>query len=214
MRQHNGTGTLGYGMMTAMNRRALILIVTATAVLAWVSLFFVGDTGVDPPEPRPTETVPAPPSVAVAPARNPVDTPPVKPLKVPTEPTRTLQPSPRIKTPQRTTSASRGGVFDGSQLRGVASAMMLQAPSIQDCYRDWSDEHGELPGRFTLQVTVPAGGEDLVPAEAVLPFVWPEGEDLEDCVADVLQDTRFTPPGDRDFQIMWPVPQVQEAGME
>ena len=92
--------------------------------------------------------------------------------------------------------------------------MMLQAPSIQDCYRDWSDEHGDLPGRFTLQVTIPAGGDDIVPAEAVLPFAWPEGEALEDCVADVLQSTKFTSPGERDFQIMWPVPQVQEAGPE
>jgi len=208
MTQHNGTGCLGYGMMHPMDRRLLTLLLMLAAALACVSLSFVGDTTVDLPDPvappAATPMAPAAPSADVARAPQPNPQTPSEPPAPAFQPTPTLQ----VKSVDRAPPSGQGGVYDGSQLRGVASAMMDQAPAIQDCYRDWSEQHGELPGRFTLQVTVPAGGDDPVPAEAVLPFAWPEGESLEDCIGEVLADTTFVPPGERDFQIMWPVPRV------
>ncbi len=165
-----------------------------TAVGLWT---LSPDTGPDPVAPPPLELP------------EPVSRPAQVPDPAPTAARAAPRPAPP-PTPERATIKAVGNyppvdpnkVYDGQALRGVAQAAMDRTPAVQDCYRKWAAEYGELDGRFTLNLTVPANETQL---RAILPYSYPEGGILEDCVNDVLGDARFTPP-DADFTSIWPVP--------
>ncbi|NCG20364.1 MAG: hypothetical protein GWP91_15250 [Rhodobacterales bacterium] len=157
------------------------------------------DTGPDP-------VAPPPRAIEVAVLRPAPSTPPALPIAAKKKPTPTSAPPlverARIKTVSGYPPPDPDRIYEGQALRGLAQAAMERTPGIQDCYRDWSQRHGELPGRFTLNLTVPVNDNRV---RATLPYAYPGGAELEDCVNDMLGDAQFTQP-DEDFMMIWPVP--------
>ena len=189
-----------------MNRRAtaaaVLGIVLAIGGMLWIS----PDTGADPavagvtaPAPTASRVAPARPRAApTRPAQRPPSVPPT-PIRDSGGPPRLEHGRPPVPPPPIVYDHDR--VYD-ADLGGLTHATMARRDELQGCWQDFGGL--DLPGRFTLQVTV-SRGEDGGEVDATV-VNGDASAALHQCVSDVMSDAAFPSPESQSVSMVVPLP--------
>jgi hypothetical protein len=102
-------------------------------------------------------------------------------------------------------------VFDLDQvytadLTGLGAAALGRRDRILQCYGEYRQEFGEIPGRLTLRMTVSRADDGEADVLTQMAASHVGAEVFDDCMAEAMADATFEAPESGSVSMLWPVP--------
>ena len=153
-----------------------------------LALTLAPDTTAPLPPPAPPSTARTPPPRPTAPRPPTAPEPPTAPPRAPARPPAELPLPPRIGPRPAVDPDDVHDADDG----GVQQALFTRHPRLLGCYDDYAATFGDVPGRWTVEVTVsPNDGAADVQIRTLNGGGFTE---LDDCLAEAMDDAVFLEP--------------------